>query len=420
MSNYNLDSVSRRQAARMLLGTAGACALAAPTPPRPNIVFILVHDLRWNALGCTGHPFSQTPNIDRIAKEGATFTNAFVTTSLCSPSRASFLTGRYVHAHGVLGNGDSNALSHRLITWPRLLHDSGYETAYVGKFHMGNDDTPRPGFDRWVSFKGQGRYDSPDLNIDGQQVKSEGYVTDILSGHAVDFLKKRHSKPFVLYLGHKAVHGPFTPAERHKDLYSDQKIEHRPNVYDDLEGKPVLQRTLKAGAKAGKKAGPVVHDQVMLNQLRCLRAIDESTGQILQTLKDTGHLDNTLIMFTSDNGYLWGEHGLGDKRACYEESMRIPLLARYPKMIQPGQTIQQMIINVDCLSHHAPTGGRQDPGGGARRIHGAALPGQQVRMEKILFHGVLPGSQFCENSNLAGHSHRALEIRPLSRVSGRR
>lgn len=334
----------------MLIGAAGSCALAAPPPRRPNIVFILVDDLRWNALGCMGHPFSKTPNIDRIAHEGALFNNTFVTTSLCSPSRASFLTGRYIHSHGVLGNGDNNELSHRLITWPRLLHDSGYETAFCGKWHMGNDDTPRPGFDRWVSFKGQGQYNDPQLNIDGERVTTPGYITDILTGHAVNFLKKPHSKPFTLYLAHKAVHGPFTPAERHKDLYTDAKIEHRPNVYDTLEGKPVLQRTLQAGkqGKQKQRANAVPnHDNVMLNQLRCLAAIDESTGRVLQTLKETGRLDDTLIMFSSDNGYLWGEHGLGDKRACYEESMRIPMVARYPKMIQPGSSIQKMVLNVD-------------------------------------------------------------------------
>src|SRR5687767_3731535 len=188
---------------------------------RPNIIFILVDDLRWDELGITGHPFLKTPNIDRIGREGAVFRNAFVTTPLCSPSRASFLTGQYVRTHGIRGNGDNSARSHQLVTFPRLIQQAGYETAYVGKWHMGNDDSPRPGFDRWVSFKGQGAHVDPQLNIDGRQEKATGYMADILTDHAVDFLKKPRAKPFLLYLSHKAVHGPFVPAERHRGLFAD-------------------------------------------------------------------------------------------------------------------------------------------------------------------------------------------------------
>src|SRR5687768_17327185 len=156
----------------------------------PNIVFILIDDLRHDALGIRGHPFVKTPNIDRIGREGAVFRNAFVTTPLCSPSRASFLTGQYVRTNGIRGNGDNSAKSHQLMTFPRLIQKAGYETAYVGKWLMGNDDSPRPGFDRWVGFKGQGAHIDPQLNIDGRQEKATGYMADILTDHAVDFLKK--------------------------------------------------------------------------------------------------------------------------------------------------------------------------------------------------------------------------------------
>jgi len=161
----------------------------------PNIVFILIDDLRWDELGIAGHPFIKTPNIDRIGREGAQFRNAFMTTPLCSPSRASFLTGQYAHTHGITDNVDRSAASHRLVTFPLLLHQSGYETAFIGKWHMGNDDKPRPGFDRWVSFKGQGTYLNPDINEDGKAVKPSGYTTDILNGYAVEFIKRRHAKP---------------------------------------------------------------------------------------------------------------------------------------------------------------------------------------------------------------------------------
>ena len=181
-----LNSLTRREA--LAAPFFAAPLLAKDT--RPNLLFILIDDLRFNAPAYAGHPFVKTPNIDRIAREGANFENAFATTPLCSPSRASFLTGRYVRSHGVLDNTDHNELSHQLITWPRLLHDAGYETGYAGKWHMGNDSTPRPGFDRWVSFKGQGVYNDPLLNIDGTETNQKGYITDILTGHAVDFLKK--------------------------------------------------------------------------------------------------------------------------------------------------------------------------------------------------------------------------------------
>src|SRR5437762_9814452 len=212
--------------------------LAAEAPLRPNIIFILVDDLRWDALGCMGHPFVKTPNIDRIAREGALFRNFFVSIPLCSPSRGSFLTGQYPHTHGVIDNADHSALSHKLVTFPRLLHDAGYETAYVGKWHMGNDDSPRPGFDRWVSFRGQGVYEDPSINVDGKASKVSGYMTDILNEQALSFIKEEHKKPFVLYLAHKAVHGPFTPADRHKTLYANDPIKSAPSLTDSLEGKP--------------------------------------------------------------------------------------------------------------------------------------------------------------------------------------
>src|SRR5437588_3195502 len=179
----------------LVSGVFGPTVRAAEASARPNIIFILVDDLRWDGLGCTGHPFVKTPNIDRIAREGALFRNFFVSIPLCSPSRASFLTGQYAHKHGVINNGDHSALSHELVTFPRRLHDAGYETAYVGKWHMGTDDSPRPGFDRWVSFKGQGVYQNPVLNVDGTAAMAEGYITDLLNEHALNFVKQPHKKP---------------------------------------------------------------------------------------------------------------------------------------------------------------------------------------------------------------------------------
>jgi arylsulfatase A-like enzyme len=358
-----LAKTASRLAPLLVAGSLTAAA-AAPSA-RPNIVFILVDDLRWDALGCMGHPVAKTPNIDRIAKEGALFRNFFVSIPLCAPSRSSFLTGQYAHTTGVIDNGDHSALSHQLITFPKLLHDAGYETAYVGKWHMGADDSPRPGFDRWVSFKGQGAYENPMINVDGQASKTDGYMTDILNGHALDFVKREHRKPFALYLAHKAVHGPFTPAERHRELYADASLPLTPSHQDKLEGKPALTREVpetrsadgapkkKRPAKkaANANAAPTGRDNAMRQQLRALAAIDEGVGQLFQALEASQQLDNTMFIFTSDNGFFWGEHGLGDKRWAYEESIRDPLLVRYPKLIKAGTTLAPLALNIDL----APT-----------------------------------------------------------------
>jgi N-acetylglucosamine-6-sulfatase len=316
---------------------------------RPNLLFIFTDDQRWDCLSCMGHPFLKTPNIDRLATEGALFNNYFVTLPLCSPSRATLLTGQYAHTHEIVGNGDSNALSHRLITWPALLQKSGYETAYIGKLHMGNDDTPRPGFDRWVGFKGQGVYIDPMLNVDGKASKHPGYITDLLTDFAVDFINQKRDKPFAMILAHKAVHQPCVPAERHKGIYQDQPLPHRPDEKDDLSGKPVLRRN-SGDEPAGHPARGVSEKQIR-EMLECIASVDEGVGKILAALEKNGQLDNTMIIFSSDNGYFFNEHNLGDKRAAYEESIRDPFLVRYPKLIKPGTKIDQMVLNVDL----APT-----------------------------------------------------------------
>jgi N-acetylglucosamine-6-sulfatase len=161
-------------------------------------------------LHCTGHPFALSPHADRLSREGAYYQNAFATTPLCSPSRASFLTGKYPHQHGITDNTDRSKASHHLLTWPKMLHDQGYETCFIGKWHMGTDDSPRPGFDEWVSFEGQGECVNPVLNVNGRSARTQGYITDVLTDHAVHFLNQRRSRPFCLYLSHKAIHPNIT------------------------------------------------------------------------------------------------------------------------------------------------------------------------------------------------------------------
>ena len=350
----------------LLLASLCLAQSAQGKDARPNIVFILIDDLRWDELGIAGHPFLKTPHIDRIGKEGARFRHAFMTTPLCSPSRASFLTGQYAHTNGITDNIDRSAASHRLVTFPRLLHQSGYRTAFIGKWHMGNDDKPRPGFDRWVSFKGQGTYRDPDINEDGKSIKPSGYITDILSGYAVEFIRRRHDKPFLVYLAHKAIHPEvtqnndgsvnltdaekFLPAERHQNLYAGKAIPRRPNYGRAPEGKPALQRRIGNLPPLG--SATATRDEAILGRQRSLMAIEDGVGEILKTLEETGQLDNTIIVFTSDNGYFYGEHGLSvERRLAYEESIRMPLLVRYPKAIKAGTVRDEFALNIDL----APT-----------------------------------------------------------------
>lgn len=331
-------------------------------PPRPNVVFILVDDLRFDELGCTGHPFAQTPVADRLAREGANFVNAFATTPLCSPSRGAFLTGLYPHANGVIDNTARDAQSHRLVTWPRLLHDAGYRTAFLGKWHMGNDDSPRPGFDRWVSFRGQGECVDPPLNIDGKNTQARGYVTDILTGHAVDFIHQSAGRPFCLYLAHKAIHPNvqqrndgsidvaaansaeyFIPAERHRNLYAGMTPPRRGNYRKAPHGKPALEASSIPAAPTD--------DASILARMRMMKAVDESTGAILDALSKDGVLDNTLVVFTSDHGYFYGEHTLGpERRLAYEEAIRIPLLVRFPARFRAGARSTEMVVSVDVAA----------------------------------------------------------------------
>jgi len=316
-------------------------AVSRAAQRRPNVVFILVDDLRWDELGCTGHPFAETPHADRLAREGANFKNAFASTPLCSPSRAAFLTGSYARTNGIVDNVARDALSHRLTTWPRLLHDSGYRTAFLGKWHMGNDDSPRPGFDRWVSFRGQGAYIDPELNVDGRRQPSRGYITDILTDHAVEFVSRESEKPFCLYLAHKAIHPntqqrndgsratpelsdaaeAFIPAERHRGSYEGRTPPRRGNYLKPPHGKPALERNPPGTQPLGPDSA--TKDAVIVVRMRTLKAIDESLGRILAALESRRALDETVIIFTSDHGFFYGEHGLGaERRLAYEETIR--------------------------------------------------------------------------------------------------
>lgn len=340
-------------------------AMAAGAATRPNFVFVLVDDLRFDELACTGHPFAQTPQADRLAREGAMFTNAFAVTPLCSPSRASFLTGQYPHRHGIVDNTDRSARSHELVTWPRVLHDNGYETGFLGKWHMGVDDSPRPGFDHWISFPGQGESFDPPLNIDGKAVQAKGYITDILTDHAVAFLEKKRARPFCLYVSHKAIHpnvaqgadgkisgfgeaDDFKVAERHRSLYAGMTPPRRGNYRVVPKDKPALLQEI-AGV-APLSAATATDDATILNRMRMTKAVDEGLGRMVEALERMGTLDNTVIVFTSDHGYFYGEHCLNqERRLAYEEAIRIPLLIRYPRAFRAGTRVRGLTVSTDLF-----------------------------------------------------------------------
>ncbi len=337
---------------------------AAPKPP--NIVLVVVDDLRFDDFAAAGHPFARTPHIDRLAREGVRFLNAFATTPLCSPSRASILTGLYAHHHGILDNTNRSEASHRLPSFPRQLRQAGYETAFIGKWHMGNDDTPRPGFDHWVAMKGQGEAIDPWLFENGARSRVSGYVTDLLSERALEFVSRRRAAPFFLMLAHKALHpnfiqhddgstsaigdGGFVPAERHRALYEDAAIPRRPNYARRPKGKPALERRIGDLPPLGPAT--VTDDKTIRDRLRMLAAVDEGLGALMARLQERADLDQTLIVLVGDNGYFYGEHGLRDeRRLAYEESIRAPLLVRYPPVAAAGATPPQLALGIDI----APT-----------------------------------------------------------------
>ncbi|MFW6154509.1 MAG: sulfatase-like hydrolase/transferase [Planctomycetota bacterium] len=368
-----MKPINRREFMRAGTGALAAAALgtgaleramAGDRPGRrPNIVVVITDDQRFDAMSCMGHPFLETPNLDRLRREGVLFANAFVTTSLCSPSRASFLTGTYAHTHGVMLNATNDYDPAKTPSFCQLLRDrGGYRTGFVGKWHLDSDrDDPREGFDHWVSFKGQGVYVDPEINVNGERSKQTGYTTDVLTDHADRWIRRQAAgeRPFCLYLAHKAVHAPFKPAPRHEGTYADVKLDPPPSFRDARRGKPAWKRTRHPSPlRLRSSVEPEVLDaqpprewkpkRYHRGYMEAILAVDEGVGTLLDTLDELGIADDTVVVFTSDNGFFLGEHrGLGDKRLSYEESMRIPLLLRYPRLTKAGGTIDEMMLNID-------------------------------------------------------------------------
>jgi arylsulfatase A-like enzyme len=347
---------------------AAKAASSHAAHPR-NIVFVLVDDLRYDGMGFLQSQL-KTPNIDRLRREGSYFSNAVVTSSLCSPSRATILTGETARNHGIVDNNNSS--EEGLTYFPAYLQRAGYQTGFFGKWHMGNDtDNPRPGFNKWVSFKGQGAYwpttGVPDsakaavatnmLNVDGKEVAQKGYITEELTDYALDWLKGRDkTKPFFLYLSHKAVHSDPLPPPRYLHQYDNTKFvlpDSAANTPENYKGKPMWvynQRNTWHGIDFFYNSN-VPMTEYLKYYYGTLSAVDDSLGRVMAYLREQGLDKDTMVVFTSDNGFQIGEHGLIDKRNAYQPSVRVPLVVWAPGTIPAGATNTGRVRNLD----YAPT-----------------------------------------------------------------
>jgi arylsulfatase A-like enzyme len=334
--------------------------VARSSAARPNLLFIVTDDQRWDALGVVQREqgrnarfaWFQTPHLDRIAAEGARFKNAFVVHSLCSPSRAAFISGQYGHRNGIVDN--STHLPASAINQAVLLRDAGYQTAYIGKFHMAFQKE-RPGFDYVASYTSQGEYFGSTFLVNGQSRKSAGWLDDVATDDAIDYIRSHAvGQPWMMMLGYKSAHTPRIPPERARARFIGEFVKRAANA----DATPIYGRGQRAfrGEETGKPfetdTDSQGSDEYLLNYFRCLSAVDDNIGRLLAVLDNLHLATNTVVVFASDNGYFLGEHGgLGDKRSAYDESMRIPLLMRYPALIKAGTQIEGMVLNIDL----APT-----------------------------------------------------------------
>jgi arylsulfatase A-like enzyme/lysophospholipase L1-like esterase len=385
-------------------GTAGA-AEGRPAG-RPNFLFVYTDDQRWDALGVVQReqgargrfPWLETPHMDRLAAAGVRFRNAFVVNSLCAPSRACFLTGRYSHFNGVANNHTPFPVDN--VTHATLLRAAGYTTGYLGKWHMDGQRGRRPGFDYSASFVGQGRYVDCPFEVNGVATATTGWVDDRSTDFAVEFLEKNRGKPFALVVGFKACHGPFDPPERARSRFRDVVARPAPNrdspaVYREALAAPPGKRKPAPPSAEAKRAG------VNVNYFRCISAADDNLGRLLAALDKLGLAEDTVVVFSSDNGYYLGEHGLGDKRSAYEESLRIPLLVCYPKLEAKGRVVDEMVLNIDLAPTLLDLAGVAVPAGMQGRSWRPLLEGRPAAWRKAWFYEYFRERNFATPTALA-------------------
>ncbi|MEM7340126.1 MAG: sulfatase [Actinomycetota bacterium] len=336
----------------------------APEPgARPNLVFIMSDDHAAHAISAYGSRINATPNIDRIAAAGMRFDAAFCTNSICAPSRAAILTGTYNHVNGVTTL--DAPLDNTLWTFPHALQAAGYTTAMIGKWHLGHGPGADPsGFDEWRVLPGQGHYHNPVmLEAQGRVVERGGYVTDLITDDCIDFIDRHRDQPFAVMCHHKAPHRTWEPAPRHHDLYADDVIPEPETFRDDLVGRADVVQAVKMrmldldpiiDLKAPVPDGLSLDEEIawryqryIKDYLRVVAAIDENVGRLLDHLTETGLIDNTIVVYTSDQGFFLGDHGWFDKRLMYEESLSMPLLIQGPGVATPGTSSDEIVVNVD-------------------------------------------------------------------------
>lgn len=329
---------------------------------KPNILFIMADDHGAQAMSCYGSRINQTPNLDRIASEGLRFTNCFCTNSICSPSRATILTGTHSHINGVLA---FNPMDCRQQTFPKLLQQAGYQTAVIGKWHLGHGGISDPtGFDYWNVLPGQGLYHNPEMIEFGARKVIKGYATDLITDLCLEWLQSRDpDRPFCLLCHHKAPHRRWEPDDKHTHMYDGIRIPEPETFNDDYRNRAAAaaaatmrierdldEEDLKAPAPPNLSPQELKewkYQRFIKDYLRCVASIDDNVGRLLDYLDDEGIAGNTLVIYTSDQGFFLGEHGWFDKRFMYEESLRMPFVVRYPQEIEPGRVDDHMVLNVD-------------------------------------------------------------------------
>lgn len=329
---------------------------------RPNILYMMADDHAAHALSCYGSAINQTPHIDRIADEGLRFDNCFCTNSICAPSRAVILTGKFSHVNGVIDN--AVAFDGSQVTFPKVLRGVGYQTALVGKWHLKSDPT---GFDYWSILPGQGVYEDPEFIEMGERARRQGYVTDLITTCALDWLESGRdpTRPFMLMCHHKAPHREWLPPKEYRTLWEEAEIPAPATLHDTWDTKSraaleqemtILDHLTLEGDLKGRVPPPGLsrselrewkYQHYIKDYLRCIQSVDDNTGRILEYLDRADLSGNTLVIYTSDQGFFLGDHGWFDKRFMYEESLRMPLVMRWPGVIEPGSTNDDLIQNVD-------------------------------------------------------------------------
>ncbi|MFC1547057.1 sulfatase [Candidatus Neomarinimicrobiota bacterium] len=361
------NSISRRKFIRNTACGVGTLALspwlytcARDLKDRPNFIFIMSDDHAAQALSCYGSTINQTPNLDRLAEEGMLFENTFCTNSICAPSRASILTGKMSHLNGVRDNTDR--FDGAQTTFPKLLRGAGYQTALIGKWHLKSDPT---GFDYWNTLIGQGAYHDPVLSEMGVRKEHTGYATDIITDLSLDWLQtRRKGKPFCLLLHHKAPHRNWQPDEKHASMYEDIDIPEPATFNDDWSTRsraareqwmtiadhldvPYDTKIEPPPGLKGQELKQWKYQRYIKDYLRCVASIDDNIGRLLDYLDQSGLTENTVVIYTSDQGFFLGEHGWYDKRFMYEESLRMPLMVRWPGHVPAGARNDELVANLD-------------------------------------------------------------------------